>query len=131
MILRFMYEALQKSPIVGVKQVAEFLGVSSPSAYEILSKLTNEKKLLIRIEKKGYMLSETGRSVARRIVVVHRVLELILCNYFGLDIDCACRIASYIDFMIGREHAERAIKNANLPLICPHNKAIPIGDSDV
>ncbi len=130
MILRFMYDMLQYSPIIGVKQVADFLGVSSPSAYEILSRLTNEKKLLIRIEKKGYVLSKRGKIIAKQIVVVHRVLELFFCNYFGLDSDCACRIASHIDFMIDQDKAERALKTANLPLVCPHNKEIPIGDDD-
>ena len=128
-MLRFIYEELKRAPIVGVKCVAEFLGVSSPSAHQILDRLAS-KNLLIRIRGKGYVLSERGRSTARRIVISHRVLEIVFCKLFGMSAECACELASYIDFLIESRYAERALRVMKHPPICPHNKAIPIGDLD-
>jgi len=127
MVLRFMFEMLREIPIVGVKQVAEFLGVSLPSAHELLSRLTREKGLLVRVERKGYMLSKRGKSIARKLVMAHRVLEVVFHVVFGMDADNACIMATYIDYLISQEHIINAFKHLGCPECCPHNKKIPVG----
>ena len=127
MVLRFIFEALGKTPIVGVKQVAEFLGVSLPSAHELLSRLTKEKGLLMRVERKGYTLSKHGEAVARKIVAAHRVLEVVFHVVFGMDADNACNMATYVDYLISQEYVINAFKHLGCPECCPHNKRIPIG----
>jgi len=130
MVLRYIYERMMVEPIVSVKQVAEFLGISPPSAFELLNRLTEVKGLLVRIERKGYRLSEMGASVARRVVIVHRVLEVVFHTVFGMDADCACEIASYIDHMIDLSYAKRALENLGYPAYCPHNKRIPVSEEN-
>ena len=130
MVLRFIYDKIKETPIISVKQVAEFLGIAAPTAFEILNKLVEPKGLLIRIERKGYILSEKGKDLARKLVVVHRVLEMVFYDIFGMDPDCACEIASYIDFIIGINYAMNAMKTMGYPALCPHNKEIPIGEEN-
>ncbi len=127
MVLRFIFEVTREIPLVGVKQVAEFLDISLPSAHELLSRLAKEKGLLIRVERKGYMLSEEGMSVARRLVIAHRILEVVFCDIFGMDADDACSMATYIDYLIDHEYIINAFKYLGCPDCCPHNKKIPIG----
>ena len=127
-MLRFIYDVTREKPLVSVKQVAEFLGISPPSAFELLNRLVEVKGLLVRIERKGYVLSEEGEDLAKRLVVVHRVLEVVFHEVFGMDADCACEAASYVDFIINLEHALNAMRSLGNPAVCPHNKRIPVGD---
>ncbi len=128
MVLRFIYEVTKDIPLVTVKQVAEFLRISPPSAFELLNRLAEAKGLLLRIERKGYILTRSGRAVAQKLVAVHRILETVFCRIFGMDADCACEVASHVDFIIDIDHALRAMKMLGNPEVCPHNKRIPIGE---
>lgn len=123
--LRFIHEFLSEKPIVGVTEIARSMNITPTSAYEILSKL-RDKGLLRKIERKGFVLTEEGEKIAKAIVFSHRIVEIILYEFFGMSAECACEIASYIDYRIGIKYALNAYHKLKLPSKCPHNKELPI-----
>ena len=125
MVLRFVYVSLQSKPIVGVKDVADYLGVSLASSFEILNRLVQKKKLLKRIWRRGYVLTEKGRKTAEELLFTHRVVEVVLSRVFGMSPSCACEMATYIDYLLDISYANNAFKFFNYPEKCPCNKKIP------
>ncbi len=124
MVLRYIYGELKNKPIIGVKEVAKFLGVSSASTFEILNRLVN-KKLLRRIERRGYILTPCGAKIAEKLVFTHRVVEYVFFKVFGMSPSCACELATYIDYLIDLRSANEAFKFFDFPRRCPCNKEIP------
>src|ERR671922_491730 len=69
------------SPTLAAR-VAEMLGVSRPSAGEMLKRLEAEG-LIERGEHKEAILTEKGREEAERVVRRHRLIERLLTDFMG------------------------------------------------
>jgi len=130
MVLRFIYDELKNKPIVGVKEVAEFLGVSLPTTFEVLNRLVEKKGLLRRIKRRGYILSEKGKVVAKKLIFTHRVVEYVFFRVFGMNTNSACMLATHIDYLIDISYAKEAFRFFNFPRRCPCNKEIPKLEGD-
>lgn len=123
-VLRYVYGQLKDKPIIGVNEVAEFLGISPASAFEIINRLVR-KKLLLRIKRRGYVLTEHGSNVAEKLVFVHRVLERVFSEILGMSPKCACELAAQIDYLVSVRNAKKAFEFFKYPTHCPCNKEIP------
>ncbi len=118
----------RKKALAKINEIAEALGISPPSAVEMLRKM--EKLGLVEYEARaGVRLSEEGRKKAEKIIRQHRLAELLLTEILGLELsreihEKACKLEHHIS-----EDVARAVCiKLNHPRKCPHGKYIPKGD---
>jgi DtxR family Mn-dependent transcriptional regulator len=114
---------VSESP-VSISRLAQRLGVSSPSAIEMVKRMA-EQDLVRHTPYKGAELTDKGRKRAYAILRRHRLWERFLADSLGLPWenvhDYACRL----------EHATAAeVTNAldeflQHPTTCPHGNPIP------
>src|SRR5690606_20275530 len=114
----------QESPPVTVTKVAEFMGVSPPSASEMLKRM-EQNGLVDTSGDDGIQLTEQGALEARRLVRRMRLAERLLSDILRLPLpviyDEACKL----------EHAMSDLVEAKLvevlgdPETCPHGYPIP------
>lgn len=105
-------------------KLAEWLGVSPPSASEALRRL--ERDGLVRVDGTHRVeLTPTGRAVAADIVRRHRVLEVWLTDVLGLDWVSADREAHHLAAALSDEVLDRLQHSLGDPLTCPHGNVIP------
>jgi len=110
--------------LVGVQQVAEIVGVSRATAYEVLIRLV-EKKLLVHFPKKGFALSEKGKCVVMRLIRVHRIIETMLVKLFNIPLEEACKCAAKLELVFPLETANKIFGAIGEPKCCPHGEPIP------
>jgi DtxR family Mn-dependent transcriptional regulator len=107
-----------------IKWVAEHLGIKSPSAVEMLKKLEN-LGFVIYVSRQGILLTDKGRTIAKRIIRGHRLIEVLMKKSFKKDIheETICGMEHHMneDFMNG---LCTLLKH---PRQCPHGNAIPRG----
>lgn len=114
--------------IAKITEVAESLGVTPPSAVEMLKKI--EKEGLVNYKARtGVSLTKSGRKLARRIVRNHRLAELLLTDILRVDINDASHesVACAIEHHISNEVAEAVCTKLDHPRKCPHGNNIPRG----
>ncbi len=82
--LEAVYIISKDKKVVRVKELAEFLGVKTPSVVDAISKL-QEKELLVH-EKYGYLeLSKKGIDRAKKIYKKHEEIFKFLNLFLGMD----------------------------------------------
>lgn len=114
---------IDQSP-VAISQLAQRLGVSSPSTIEMVKRLA-EQGLATHTPYKGVELTEKGRKRAYNILRRHRLWERFLTDSLGLAWE------SVHDFACRLEHAtapEVTVALADFlghPTTCPHGNPIP------
>jgi DtxR family Mn-dependent transcriptional regulator len=108
-----------------VKDIAEEMRVSPPTAVEYLVKLSDAG--LVEKGVTGYRLSAEGTRSVDRLIRVHRLFETLLFRA-GMSIDEAHRISSSVDRHVGANEAAVLCAKLNHPKTCPHDRPIPAGD---
>ena len=76
------YGPVVKEAPVPAARVAEMLGVTPPTASEMLKRLESEG-LVERGPRKGPLLTKKGREEAERVVRHHRIIERFLTDFMG------------------------------------------------
>ncbi len=105
-------------------KLAEWLGVSPPSASEALRRLARDG--LVAIEGTHRVtLTTRGRAAAADVVRRHRVLEVWLTDVLGLDWVSADREAHQLAGALSEEVLDRLQHSLGDPLTCPHGNVIP------
>ncbi len=104
--------------------VAEHLGISAPSAVEMLKKLEKENLVTYKT-RQGVNLTEKGRIIARRIIRAHRLLEVLMKGTLKTDIkeENVCGMEHHMD----EEFMDALCTLLHHPKKCPHGNAIPKG----
>ncbi len=109
---------------VSISRLAQRLGVSPPSAIEMVKRMA-EQDLVTHTPYKGAELTEKGRKRARTIVRRHRLWERFLTDKLGLAWesvhDYACRLEHATDPQVANALAEFL----QHPTTCPHGNPIP------
>lgn len=108
-----------------VKDVAEEMKVSPPTAVEYLERLS--KANLIEKGTTGYRLSPDGVRCIDGLVRVHRLFEILFYRT-GMSLEDAHRISSSVDKHVDEEGAAILCAQLNHPKRCPHDRPIPAGD---
>ncbi len=106
-----------------VTRVAASMGVSSPSAYEMLKRLADQG--LVRGDAQGYRLTGAGRTRAARIVRRLRLAERLLADVLHLDLPKVYEEACKMEHVISDEVEERLADVLGHPTRCPHGLPIP------
>jgi len=107
---------------IGPKRMAREMGVSRPTAYEIMRKLKDKGFL----DSAGgeYWLTSSGVNEAERILRAHRVIETMFFRA-GVELDIACRMAKLLQSEVDEEMVDTLCSFLGNPRFCPHGKPIP------
>ena len=111
-------------PIVGeapvpAARVAEMLGVTPPTASEMLKRLEADG-LIERGPRKAPLLTKKGRAEAERVVRHHRIIERFLTDFMGYSAAESHVHADDIGDAFSDEMVERLSAQLGEPDRCPH-----------
>jgi manganese/zinc/iron transport system permease protein len=124
-ILKSFYQ-LQERGKTGVVTASELHSVrflTSANLRAGLKRLTREH--YIEAADGGYVLTETGRARAARLVKLHRLWEVYLTEYVNLPSDHVHRDAELIEHVITPELERELERLLNRPARDPHGAPIP------
>jgi DtxR family Mn-dependent transcriptional regulator len=107
-----------------VTWVANHLGISAPSAVEMLRKL-EKKGFIIYKARQGIELTDKGKEIGKRIIRAHRLIEVLMKETLKTDIreETVCGMEHHMD----EEFMDALCTLLNHPRKCPHGDPIPKG----
>lgn len=105
-------------------QVADTLGVTAPSASNMLRKLEH-MGYLEGGGRQGVTLTEAGRAGALEVVRLHRLIETFLASTLGMSWDEVHREAEVLEHHVSGALAERIAEALGHPERDPHGDPIP------
>lgn len=129
MYLKAVFALQHTAPPATVSKVAEFMGVSVPSASEMLKRL--EQQGYVRGSEDGVGLTPAGREVAVRVVRRLRLAERLLTDVLGLELERVYEEACKLEHVISPEVEARLERVLGSPTRCPHGLPIPRPDGTV
>src|SRR3990172_5942002 len=127
MYLKAVLTLQQFAPPATVSKVAEFMGVSAPSASEMLRRL--EQQGFVRGANEGFNLTASGQEKATTVVRRLRLAERLLTDILKLDLPKVYDEACKMEHVISDEVEARLAAVLGHPATCPHGLPIP-GEAD-
>ena len=115
---------------VPTRDLAQRLGISSPSVSEMVARL-NAQGLVEHDRYRGQQLTREGRKVALELVRHHRLLEMFLVQVLGYSWDEVHEEAERLEHVISERLEERIFELLGRPELDPHGHAIPSREGDV
>jgi DtxR family Mn-dependent transcriptional regulator len=124
MYLRTIFE-LEEEGIVPLRaRIAERLSQSGPTVSQTVARM--ERDGLVRVEGDRHLdLTETGRSLATRVMRKHRLAECLLVNVIGLPWEEVHVEACRWEHVMSEEVERRLVILLDDPATCPHGNPIP------
>ncbi|MDR7521464.1 MAG: metal-dependent transcriptional regulator [Armatimonadota bacterium] len=129
MYLKAVYSVSQSAPPVTISKVAEYMGVSAPSSYEMLKRLEAQGLLQSRADE-GYRLTPQGMQTATRVVRRLRLAERLLTDILRLPLPRVYAEACKMEHIISPEVEARLEEVLGHPTTCPHGLPIPDGSPE-
>lgn len=115
---------------VGTGAVAQALGVSAPSATNMLKRLA-AAGLIEHRSRRGVTLTGAGEKAALEVVRHHRLLELYLTEALGYSWDAVHDEADRLEHAVSEELEARLDAILGYPKVDPHGDPIPALDGSV
>ena len=109
---------------VPTRELAQRLGISSPSVSEMVARLTAQG-LVEHDRYRGQQLTKEGRKVALELVRHHRLLEMFLVEVLGYAWDEVHEEAERLEHVISERMEARIFELLGRPELDPHGHAIP------
>jgi len=109
---------------VQTRDLAQRLGISSPSVSEMVIRLTAQG-LVEHDRYKGQQLTREGRKVAVELVRHHRLLEMFLVQVLGYSWDEVHEEAEDLEHVMSERMEQRIFELLGRPELDPHGHAIP------
>ena len=109
---------------VPTRELAQRLGISSPSVSEMVVRLTAQG-LVVHDRYRGQQLTREGRKVALELVRHHRLLEMFLVEVLGYTWDEVHDEAERLEHVISERMEARIFELLGRPELDPHGHAIP------
>ena len=109
---------------VPTRELAQRLGISSPSVSEMVARLTSQG-LVVHDRYRGQQLTREGRKVALELVRHHRLLEMFLVQVLGYSWDEVHDEAERLEHVISERMEQRIFELLGRPELDPHGHAIP------
>jgi DtxR family transcriptional regulator, Mn-dependent transcriptional regulator len=123
MYLKGVLTVVETAPPATVSKVAEFMGVSAPSASEMLRRL--EQQGYVRGAGDGFTLTPSGLAKATKVVRRLRLAERLLADVLKLDLPKVYDEACKMEHVISDEVEARLAAVLGHPRTCPHGLPIP------
>jgi DtxR family Mn-dependent transcriptional regulator len=109
-------------PVIQAR-IAERLGRSAPSVSEMLDRLTDDG--YVSRDGRRLSLTESGRTLAEKVVRKHRLAERLLVDVIGLEWHKVHREAGRWEHVISDDVEARLVELLGDPATCPHGNPIP------
>src|SRR5258706_13126176 len=122
--LKALYQLHGDVRQVPTGDLAQRLGISSPSVSEMVSRLTAQG-LVEHDRYRGQQLTREGRRVALELVRHHRLLEMFLVQVLGYSWDEVHEEAERLEHVISERMEQRIFELLGRPELDPHGHAIP------
>ena len=125
--LKALFALADAEGLVSVSSLAKSLGVSKPSANNMVRKL--HERGLVEYEKyKPLKLTAAGRKAAALIIRKHRLTEMYLVEQMGFGWEEVHAIAEQIEHVNSPVFFDRMDKLMGHPAVDPHGSPIPDAD---
>src|SRR6267378_3059375 len=122
--LKALYHLHGDTRPVPTRELAQRLGISSPSVSEMVNRL--EAQGLVEHDRyRGQQLTREGRKVALELVRHHRLLEMFLVQVLGYTWDEVHEEAERLEHVISERMEQRIFELLGRPELDPHGHAIP------
>jgi DtxR family Mn-dependent transcriptional regulator len=122
--LKALYNLHGDSRPVPTRELAQRLGISSPSVSEMVTRLAAQG-LVEHDRYRGQQLTREGRKVALELVRHHRLLEMFLVQVLGYHWDEVHEEAERLEHVISERMEQRIFELLGRPELDPHGHAIP------
>jgi DtxR family Mn-dependent transcriptional regulator len=122
--LKALYQLHGDHQPVPTRDLAQRLGISSPSVSEMVTRLSAQG-LVEHDRYRGQQLTREGRKVALELVRHHRLLEMFLVRVLGYSLDEVHEEAERLEHVISERMEERIFELLGRPELDPHGHAIP------
>src|SRR5437763_7973417 len=109
---------------VPTRDLAQRLGISSPSVSEMVTRLSAQG-LVEHDRYRGQQLTREGRKIALELVRHHRLLEMFLVQVLGYSWDEVHEEAERLEHVISETMEARIFELLGRPELDPHGHAIP------
>jgi len=109
---------------VPTRELAQRLGISSPSVSEMVTRLSAQG-MVEHDRYRGQQLTREGRKVALELVRHHRLLEVFLVEVLGYAWDEVHDEAERLEHVISERMEQRIFELLGRPELDPHGHAIP------
>jgi DtxR family Mn-dependent transcriptional regulator len=122
--LKALYNLHGDHQLVPTRDLAQRLGISSPSVSEMVTRLAAQG-LVEHDPYHGQQLTREGRKIALELVRHHRLLEMFLVQVLGYSWDEVHEEAERLEHVISERMEERIFELLGRPELDPHGHAIP------
>src|SRR6202049_3200028 len=122
--LKALYQLHGDQRPVPTRELAQRLGISSPSVSEMVSRLVSQG-LVEHDRYRGQQLTRDGRKVALELVRHHRLLEMFRVQILGYSLDEVHEEAERLEHVISERMEARIFELLGRPELDPHGHAIP------
>src|SRR6202158_1966073 len=122
--LKALYQLHGDHQPVPMRDLAQRLGISSPSVSEMVTRLSAQG-LVEHDRYRGQQLTRDGRKVALELVRHHRLLEMFLVQVLGYSVDEVHEEAERLEHVISERMEQRIFDLLGRPELDPHGHAIP------
>jgi DtxR family Mn-dependent transcriptional regulator len=128
--LKALYHLHGDQRAVPTRDLAQRLGISSPSVSEMVTRLTAQG-LVEHDRYRGQQLTREGRKVALELVRHHRLLEMFLVQVLGYSWDEVHDEAERLEHVMSERMEQRIFDLLGRPELDPHGHAIPSASGKV
>ena len=122
--LKALYQLHGDQRPVPTRELAQRLGISSPSVSEMVTRLSSQG-LVEHDRYRGQQFTREGRKVALELVRHHRLLEMFLVQVLGYSWDEVHDEAERLEHVISERMEQRIFELLGRPELDPHGHAIP------
>jgi len=128
--LKEIYFLNQKSIDISISELAKNMGVSKPTANNMIKKM-QEKTWVLYDKYKPIKLTEKGKKLGALIVRKHRLTEMFLSQVMGFGWEEVHDIAEEIEHIQSEIFFDRMDEILGFPSIDPHGSPIPDKNGEV
>lgn len=122
--LKALYQLHGDTRPVPTRELAQRLGISSPSVSEMVTRLSAQG-MVEHDRYRGQQLTREGRKVALELVRHHRLLEMFLVQVLSYSWDEVHEEAERLEHVISERMEQRIFELLGRPELDPHGHAIP------
>ena len=122
--LKCIYEIGMELPKITNKEIAARMQVSPPAVTEMIKRMQSEN-LILKDQKKGYLLTDIGLKLVSDLYRKHRLIEVFLVHNLDYTSNQIHDEAEVLEHTVSDFFVERLDKMLGFPKTCPHGGTIP------